>query len=89
MNREDFEKAAKLSHLSFNESEKESFIKDMTDILAFADTLYELDNDSIPEITKMPVTPLENDKVHESATKLISQSKKNDGTYIVVPSAIG
>ncbi len=88
MNREDFEKAARLSHLSFNEGEKESFIKDMTDILAFADTLCELDAKGFSDSAALPVTPLEKDEVHEDTSKLLAQSKKNDGTYVVVPSSI-
>ncbi len=88
MTKEDFDKAAKLSHLSFEEGEKESFIKDMTDILAFADTLCEFDV-SEHERMKMPKTPLDDDeKSSQSYSELICQSKKSDGTYIIVPCAI-
>jgi len=59
----------------------------MTDILAFADTLCELCVNE-HEHMKMPKTPLDKDENSQSSSELICQSKKSDGTYIVVPCAI-
>lgn len=89
MNRADFEKAAKLSHLSFDDDEQERFIKDMTDILAFADTLCELDTLVLSEVCHVTAVPFEKDEVCQGISEsILAQSKKNDGTYIVVPSTL-
>ena len=85
----DFDKIAKISHLEFDEHEKERFIKDMQEMLSLAESICALDDEPLPEIPTLNVIPLSPDEESTYCGKtLILQSKRNDGTFVAVPSSI-
>lgn len=89
MNSFDFDKTAKLSHLEFSESEKHRFIKDMQEMLSLADSLCALDKEDTVCALHENIISLEKDEERVNDCKsLLDQSKRNDSTFIIVPSSI-
>ena len=85
----DFDKVAKLSRLEFSDTEKQSFINDMHEMLCLASSLCAVDKEELQKNTYENIISTSPDEQHDdSCGSLVLQSKRHDGTFVRVPSSL-
>ncbi|MGK7396505.1 MAG: Asp-tRNA(Asn)/Glu-tRNA(Gln) amidotransferase subunit GatC [Candidatus Cyclobacteriaceae bacterium M3_2C_046] len=85
-------KIAHLARLDFEESDEESMIKDLTEILNWVEQLNEVDTEGIEPLTHMSdrINVYREDKVGRQLEhdKALKNAPKNDKDYFSVPKVI-
>lgn len=86
------DRIATLAKLSFDEDEKVEIKKDLTKILAFVDTLNEVDTDDVEPLIYMneQEDELRNDEVNHviSQKEALKNAPQKDSDYIKVPKVL-
>ncbi len=90
--KQDVDKVANLSRLSFEESEKERLMGTLNDILGYFDMLRELDTEKVEPLTHiLPVhNVMREDEVRPSLPReaALANAPKSDRGHFVIPKVI-
>lgn len=92
IDKETLRKIAHLARLDFNESDEDSMIKDLTQILNWVEQLNEVDTEGIEPLTNMSheINMLRDDKTgeHLEHERALKNAPKRDDQFFRVPKVI-